>query len=84
MSEGEKNNSGCGCASGPMFLLAIIFIILKVADIITWPWVWVLIPLWIEMVICLGFLLFFFLGASISGLFLIVLGFFVSLFERRK
>ena len=32
----------------PFFsILTIIFIVLKVLDIITWSWVWVLSPIWI-------------------------------------
>ena len=38
----------------PFFsILAIIFIVLKVLDIITWSWVWVLSPIWVGM-ICYG------------------------------
>ena len=36
-------------------LLLVAFIILKLCGVITWPWLWVLSPLWIP--ITLGFLL---------------------------
>lgn len=28
-------------------LLLVIFIVLKLAGVVTWPWIWVLSPLWI-------------------------------------
>ena len=31
--------------------LGLIFIVLKLLDIITWPWLWVLSPFWIPFVI---------------------------------
>lgn len=44
MKEKEKssNNRGIGFAG----LLTIAFIILKLCGIISWPWIWVLSPLW--------------------------------------
>jgi len=35
-------------------LLAILFIGLKLGNIINWPWLWVLAPLWIPVAIILG------------------------------
>ena len=32
---------------GPFFLLFVIFLILKLADVIAWSWWWVTAPLWI-------------------------------------
>ena len=44
MSDSSGNSSGgisfCG-------LLTILFIALKLTNYITWPWIWVLSPLWI-------------------------------------
>lgn len=31
---------------GPMWILAIVFIVLKLTEVITWSWLWVLAPLW--------------------------------------
>ena len=31
--------------------LGLIFIVLKLLDVITWPWLWVLSPFWIPFVI---------------------------------
>ena len=34
-------------------LLQVCFIVLKLLDLITWSWVWVLAPLWIELIFVL-------------------------------
>ncbi len=43
MSEKTNNNGGAGFCS----LLTILFIGLKLGNVITWSWVWVLSPMWI-------------------------------------
>jgi len=54
MSNTSPSSSG-GIGFGG--LLTVLFIGLKLAAIISWPWVWVLGPLWIPLVIaCLGVL----------------------------
>ena len=40
-------------------LLTILFIGLKLTGYITWPWYWVLAPMWLPLVICVLFLLLF-------------------------
>lgn len=44
-----KSNSskGLGFAS----VLTLVFIVLKLTGIISWSWVWVLAPLWIDLII---------------------------------
>lgn len=37
--------------------LTIVFIVLKLLNIITWSWIWVLAPLWIPTVLLLGILI---------------------------
>ena len=32
-------------------LLTIVFIVLKLTDVITWSWIWVLAPLWIPFAV---------------------------------
>lgn len=32
-------------------LLTIVFIVLKLLNKISWPWIWVLAPLWIEFIV---------------------------------
>ena len=34
------------------WVLQIIFIILKLTNVITWSWVWVLSPMWISLILC--------------------------------
>lgn len=49
MKEKEKssNNRGISFAG----LLTIAFIVLKLCGIISWPWIWVLSPLWVGTVL---------------------------------
>lgn len=43
----NNGRSGLGIAS----VLAIIFIVLKLLNIITWSWIWVLSPIWISWIV---------------------------------
>ena len=43
----ETNGSGIGFTG----LLTIVFIVLKLCNVITWSWLWVLSPLWISCII---------------------------------
>ncbi len=45
MSNSSSNNSG---GVGFVGLLAIVFIVLKLTDVIAWSWLWVLAPIWIS------------------------------------
>jgi hypothetical protein len=36
---------------GILTILLIVFIVLKLAGLVSWPWVWVLAPLWIPFVV---------------------------------
>lgn len=40
-----------GSSIGFMGLLQIVFIVLKLCGIIHWTWIWVLSPLWIELLV---------------------------------
>ncbi len=44
---GSMSSSGIGFTG----LLTILFIGLKLGGVITWPWVWVLSPLWITVLL---------------------------------
>ena len=52
-----SNNSSSG-GMGFLGVLQIVFIVLKLCKVITWSWWAVLIPLWIELVVVVGILLF--------------------------
>jgi hypothetical protein len=45
----QSNSGGVGFGG----LLALLFIGLKLGHVITWPWIWVLSPLWISFIIWL-------------------------------
>ncbi len=44
------NNSSKG-GLGFCGVLAIVFIVLKLAGVVSWPWLWVLSPIWIPLVL---------------------------------
>jgi len=46
-----NNNSSSGGGIGFTGMLTILFIGLKLAGVISWPWVWVLSPLWITLIL---------------------------------
>ncbi|MHA1435446.1 MAG: hypothetical protein ACTSO7_16515 [Candidatus Heimdallarchaeota archaeon] len=60
----RRRSAGSGGMGLPL-LLTIIFLILKLTDVITWKWYWVFSPLWI--------------AASLGVLFFLVIGFILLL-----
>lgn len=42
------------CNIGFFGLLQIVFIVLKLCDVIVWSWLWVLAPTWLPIVICIA------------------------------
>ena len=58
----DKNYSGGIGFSG---LLTIVFIVLKLCEVITWSWIWVLSPLWISIALGLSILVVCLIGALI-------------------
>ena len=36
---------------GIAWVIQIVFLVLKLTKVITWPWVWVLAPMWIELIL---------------------------------
>jgi MFS family permease len=48
-------------------LLGIAFIILKLCDVITWSWVWILSPFWIGAIISILSLIVALIGVSIAA-----------------
>lgn len=47
MNENKGNASGVGFAG----LLTIVFIVLKLTNVINWSWFWVLSPIWISCIV---------------------------------
>ena len=52
-----KDNSRSGGLSF-CSVLTIVFIVLKICDVIHWSWIWVLSPLWIPIILVILFLLY--------------------------
>lgn len=63
MSSSSSSSSGIGFPG----LLTVLFVGLKLTGHITWPWVWVLSPLWISALIALAFFAVVFIFAIVSG-----------------
>ncbi len=63
MSSSSSSSSGIGFPG----LLTVLFVGLKLTGHITWPWVWVLSPLWISALIALTFFAVVFIFAIVSG-----------------
>jgi len=53
------SSSSSSSSSGISFagLLTVLFVGLKLTGHITWPWIWILSPLWISFLIFIGFLI---------------------------
>jgi hypothetical protein len=64
MSSSSSSSSGIGFPG----LLTVLFIGLKLTGHITWPWVWVLSPLWISALIGLTIVAVMFIIAFASGI----------------
>ena len=62
----EKNQVVLKIGSFPT-LLTIAFIVLKLCNVITWSWLWVLAPLWMPTAIAILGLLFVFILYIIYG-----------------
>lgn len=54
------SNSSASASGGISFvsLLAIVFIVLKLCNVITWSWWWVLAPIWIPFGVAMILILF--------------------------
>jgi hypothetical protein len=63
----SSNSSSSSSGIGFPGLLTVLFVGLKLTGHITWPWVWVLSPLWISALIALAFLVIFVILAVIAG-----------------
>ena len=70
-SEKHMSSNSSSSSSGIGFpgLLTVLFIGLKLTGNITWPWVWVLSPLWISALLAIAILGFAFIILLIQGAF---------------
>lgn len=65
----SSNSSSSSSGIGFPGLLTVLFIGLKLTGNITWPWVWVLSPLWISFALFLVFAAIVLIFAVFSGAF---------------
>lgn len=45
----ENSSNSPGCLGWLAILLTVLFVGLKLTGYITWPWIWVLSPIWIDI-----------------------------------
>ena len=51
--EKETTSSGLGLF-GACVIVSIVFTALKLAGVISWPWLWILCPIWIYLVVVIA------------------------------
>jgi len=61
MSDRSSSSGGIGFVG----LLTIVFIVLKLCDVINWTWWWVLAPIWITTAVCFILLACLLVGALV-------------------
>jgi hypothetical protein len=66
MSSSSSSSSSGGI--GFTGLLTVLFIGLKLTGYINWPWIWVLSPIWISILLALAILAIIFIIALVAGL----------------
>ena len=63
-----KNENTTRGGIGFCGLLAIAFIVLKLCNVITWSWLWVLAPIWIPIAITIAIVIIMYIVGIISAL----------------
>lgn len=72
MDENKKISINFG---GTGFCLFIIFLVLKLTNIIDWAWIWICAPIWIPLALVVGFLVIYFLILLIAALITAIWGY---------
>ena len=62
-----SNNSSSSSGIGFTGLLTVLFVGLKLTNVITWSWLWVLSPIWISFLIGLAFIVILIIAAALAG-----------------
>jgi len=65
MSSSSLSSGGIGFSG----LLTVLFVGLKLTGHITWPWLWVLSPIWISLLIGIAILTILLIVAIVTGVF---------------
>ena len=63
MSDNSTGGGGLGLAG----VLTAVFVTLRLTNLISWPWVWVLSPVWISFIIGVAILLIAFVVAKVKN-----------------
>lgn len=61
------SESSGGTGIGFFSLLTIVFIVLKLCNVINWSWVWVLSPIWISAIIAVVVVIIYLIVAYVSS-----------------
>lgn len=73
----NDNNKSASPALGFTGLLTIVFITLKLLNVIEWSWLWVLSPIWISVALVI-------LGAILGVLIPFIVAIFATIFAKNK
>ena len=65
MSSSSSSSGGIGFSG----LLTVLFVGLKLTGHITWPWLWVLSPIWISALIAIAIITILLIAAIVTGVF---------------
>ena len=65
----NKNSSGVGGGVGFCGMLTIVFIVLKLVEVISWSWLWVLAPVWIPAAIGITALIVYVIVSLVTAIF---------------
>ena len=70
-SQSKPMSSSSSSSSGISFTgaLTVLFVGLKLTHVISWPWLWVLSPIWISALIAIAFIIIFLIVAIVARLF---------------
>ena len=66
MSSSKSQASGGGI--GFVGVLTVAFVVLKLVGVISWPWLWVLSPLWISALLAVALIVLMLIGILIASL----------------
>ena len=64
----SNNSSSSSSGIGFTGLLTVLFVGLKLTNVITWSWLWVLSPIWISFLIGLALAVIILISAALAGL----------------
>lgn len=63
-----KDEVGCSIGPGTFSMVFLVFLVLKLTNLVSWDWIWVVSPLWIPF--CIGAIFIFFYSLALGFLML--------------